>query len=51
MRSPRLGALGLRPTDLLAAARVARPRPRLDTPLSDDPAAAHSSSSLTLAGS
>ena len=29
MRSPRLGVLGLRPTDLLAAARGGRPRPRL----------------------
>ena len=29
MRSPRLGVLGLRPADLLAAARGGRPRPRL----------------------
>ena len=29
MRSPRLGVLGLRPADLLAAALGGRPRPRL----------------------
>ena len=29
MRSPRLGALGVRPADLLAAALGGRPRPRL----------------------
>ena len=29
MRSPRLGALGLRPVDLLTAALGGRPRPRL----------------------
>ena len=29
MRSPRLGALGVRPADLLAAALSGRPRPRL----------------------
>src|SRR6516165_6495036 len=29
MRSPRLGVLGLRPADLLAAARGGRPLPRL----------------------